>query len=130
MKRRTPLAVLGLVLLAPLAGRAGEIIANPTITLNASEVRDVFLGDKQFAGQTKLVPVDNASAQAEFAAKVLQIEITRYTSVWTKKAFREGLNAPALKGSDAEVIAFVKATPGAIGYVGVAPAGMRVLSKY
>jgi ABC-type phosphate transport system substrate-binding protein len=123
--------VLGLAgLLLPLAGQAGEIIANPSVTLTVAEVREVFLGEKQLAGGTKLVPVDNAAAQAEFASKLLQVELPKYISLWTKKSFREGLNAPAVKGSDAEVAAFVKATPGALGYVTAAPPGARVIGKY
>lgn len=120
--------VLGL--LVPLTSQAGEIIVHPSLELAAADVREVFLGDKQLAGGIKLLPVDNATLQTDFAAKVLQIDLTKYTSVWTKKAFREGLAAPSVKGSDAEVSAFVKATPGAVGYVGAAPAGAKVLQKF
>ena len=38
--------------------------------------------------------------------------------------------APAVKGSNAEVIAFVKATPGTVGCVGGASSGVKVLQKY
>lgn len=92
-----------------LQTQAGEVIAHPSTDIAAGDVRDIFVGDKQLAGGTKLVPVDNAAAQAEFLSKVLQMESPRYVSNWTKKSFREGLTAPASKGSDAEVIAFVKA---------------------
>jgi hypothetical protein len=126
LARALPLTLL----LLPTLGTAGEVIAHASVTLTAAEVKEVFLGDKQLAGGVKLVPVDNASAQADFVSKVLQLETAKYTSLWTKKAFREGLNAPAVKGSDAEVAAFVKATPGAVGYVAAAPAGSRVISKY
>lgn len=109
---------------------AGEIVANPTVSLSADEVKELFLGDKQLSGTVKLVPVDNAAAQAEFLGKLLQTDAAKYGSRWTKKSFREGLSAPALKGSDAEVIAFVKATPGAVGYVTGPSAGAKVLQKY
>jgi ABC-type phosphate transport system substrate-binding protein len=118
------------LLLAPALGHAGDIIANATLTLTAAEVREAFLGEKQLANGAKLVPVDNAAAQGDFAAKVLQVEVAKYTALWTKKAFREGLTAPAVKGSDAEVGAFVKSTPGAVGYVNVAPPGAHVIGKY
>jgi ABC-type phosphate transport system substrate-binding protein len=78
----------------------------------------------------KLVPVDNASQQADFTAKVLHIDPSKYAAHWTKKAFREALTAPAIKGSDAEVIAWVKSTPGAVGYVAGPSAGVKVLLKY
>lgn len=109
---------------------AGEVIAHASVNLSAEEIREAFLGDKQLAGDVKLVPVDNAAAQADFSAKLLQSDVTKYTARWIKKAFREGLTAPMVKGSDAEVIAFVKATPGALGYVGGAAGGAKVLQKY
>jgi len=109
---------------------AGEVIAHASVELGAAEVRDVFVGDKVLAGGTKLVPVDNAAAQAEFLSKVVQVDAVKYTALWTKKSFREGLTAPASKGGDAEVIAFVKSTPGAIGYVSGHSAGVKVISKY
>ena len=109
---------------------AGEVIANASVTLSADEVKEAFLGDKQLAGSVKLVPVDNAAQQADFLSKVLQLDVTKYSARWTKKAFREGMTAPAVKGSDAEVLAFVKATPGAIGYVSSSGGGAKVLLKY
>jgi hypothetical protein len=127
---RTLRFALLLASLTPLLGHAGEVIAHPSLTLTAAEVREVFLGEKQLAGGVKVVPVDNLAAQPDFAAKVLQIEVPKYAALWTKKAFREGLTAPAAKANDAEVAAFVRSTPGAMGYVSVAPPGARVLMKF
>lgn len=109
---------------------AGEVIAHSSVSLTADEIKEVFQGDKQLAGSQKLVPVENSSQQVDFLAKVLQSDSAKYTARWTKKAFREGLTAPASKGSDAEVIAFVKATPGAVGYVSGGSSGVKVLHKY
>ena len=109
---------------------AGEVIAHPSVVLSADEVRELFLGDKQLAGNVKLVPVDNGAQQGDFLVKVLQLDPTRYAARWTKKAFREGLNAPLTKGSDAEVVAFVRSTPGAVGYVSTAMTGVQTLQKY
>ena len=106
------------------------VITHTGTTLSAGEVREVFLGEKQFAGGTKLVPVDSLAGQEEFLSKVLSMDRTRYTAVWTKKAFREGLVQPAQKSGDAEVLEFVRRTPGAVGYVGIAPSGVNVVQKY
>ena len=122
--------IIGVILFAPLAVQAGEVIANVAVVLSADEIRDVFLGEKQFAGNLKLVPVDNASLHAEFLSKVLQSDERKYAARWTRKSFRDGLAAPAVKGSDAEVIAFVRATPGAVGYVSNGAAGVKVLEKF
>ena len=116
--------------LAVAGAQAGDVIAHPSVSLSADEVKELFQGDKQLLGSVKLVPVDNAAVQPEFAAKVLHIEVPKYTSLWIKQSFREGLNAPAVKSNDAEVVAFVKSTPGAVGYVSVAPAGVRVIARY
>ena len=109
---------------------AGEVIANPSLELAGGDVKDVFLGEKQMAGSIKLVPVDNSAQQAGFLSAVLGMDTAKYQGMWTKKSFRDGVNAPSVKGSDAEVAAFVKSTPGAIGYVGSAPPGVKVIHKY
>lgn len=106
------------------------IIAHSSVTLSADEIHDVFVGDKQFAGAQKLIITDNASVQTDFLTKVVKIESKRYNSLWVKKSFRDGLALPAMKGGDAEVIAFVKNNPGAIGYVSAVPDGVKALAKF
>jgi hypothetical protein len=134
MKLRQKLVVLtaaGLLTLAS-AVRAGDlyVIANSGTTVSASDVREIFLGEKQFVGNVKLVPVDNASAQEQFLTKVMKMEAAKYTSSWTKKSFRDGVSPPAVKGSDADTIEFVKQTAGAVGYVSTSPAGVNVVGKF
>jgi hypothetical protein len=120
-------AVLLALLLPQLANAADVVvISHPGTSISAGEVKDVFLGDKQFAGTTKLVPVDNASLQDNFLSKFLDMPRSKYSSAWTKKSFRDGLIPPAVKSGDAEVIDFVKRTPGAVGYVSSAPSGVNV----
>jgi len=63
------------------------------------------------------VPVDNSSAQSVFLDKVLKMNAAKYSTTWTKKSFRDGINPPLLTGSDAEALAYVKRTPGACSYV-------------
>lgn len=112
---------------------AGEVIAHPTVHLSPSDVRNVFLGEKQLMGSQRLFPVDNSALQMEFLAKVLQTDERKYSARWIRKTFREGLAAPTVKGSDAEVISFVRSTPGAIGYVTTtseANAAVKVLEKF
>lgn len=106
------------------------LISHPGTTLTAADVRDVYLGEKQFAGPVKLVPVDNTTGQEQFLAKVLNLDKARYAAVWTKKAFRDGLNQPPVKSGDNDVLEFVKRTPGAVGYVNASPSGVNVLMKY
>jgi len=108
---------------------AGDVvvISHPETALTAGEVRDVFLGEKQFAGSTKLIVIDNASAQNAFLSKFMEMDATKYNNIWTKKSFRDGLTPPAVKSGDAEVTEFVKHTPGAVGYVSGSPAGVNII---
>lgn len=117
---------------APLPSLAADVyvVANNSLTISADEIRDVYLGDKQIAGGTKLVPLDNAAQQKDFLEKALKVDAAKYNSIWIKKGFRDGLNAPAMKSGDAEVISAVKANPGAIGYVSTVPKDLKVIGKY
>jgi ABC-type phosphate transport system substrate-binding protein len=126
----------GIVLVA-LAGLAwsgpaacGDVIVHGDLTISPEDVRDIFLGEKQLEHGVRLVPIDNGAAQQEFLAKVLQTDAQKYYARWTRKSFRDGITAPASKGTDAEVIAFVKSTPGAVGYVSRSYPGVKVISRY
>jgi len=103
------------------------VIANPDVSVSADDVRDIFLGEKQFAGNTKLIVIDNAAVQGSFLSQVLHMDAGKYNGIWTKKSFRDGLTPPAVKSGDAEVIEFIKRTPGSIGYVTSAPSGVKVI---
>ena len=107
------------------------IIAND-IPLSATDIREVFLGEKEFSGNIRIIPVDNQSAQSAFLAKVLSMNEQRYTALWVRKAFRDGLNPPPIRATDAEVTAFNKQTRGAVGYVSSMPRDkeVHVVVKY
>jgi hypothetical protein len=107
------------------------VICNPSVSISAADIRDVFLGDKQFAGAVKLTPVDNIAAQTMFLERVLKMRAAKYSIAWTKKSFRDGVNPPPLEGSDAETLAYVRRTPGACSYLSTPDTnGVAVVSKY
>ena len=107
------------------------IACSAGVKLTLADVRDVFLGEKQFAGPVKLQPVDNNAEQAEFLAKVLKMDWTKYTTTWSKKSFRDGATPPSTKSGDAEIIEYLKHTPGGCGYLGSAPpAGLTLVGKF
>jgi len=132
--RRTRISAVAL-LVACLAASVGAsaadlyVIANDAVDLQPSDIRDVYLGEKQFSGSVRLHPVDNAAAQEAFLAKVMQMSSTAYATAWVKKAFRQGLTQPPRQANDAEVIEFVQRNQGAVGYVKAAPAGVKVLQR-
>ena len=134
MRRHLPVLLLGAALAGWVsAAAAGDVIVicNSSVTLLPGEVRDVFIGEKSFAGAVKLAPADNGAAQAAFLEKVLRLDVAKYASIWTKKSFRDGANPPPVKSSDAEAIAYVKQTPGGCSYVAIAPGiGVTVVGKF
>jgi hypothetical protein len=101
------------------------------VLLAPADVRDVFLGEKQFSNAVRLVPVDNIAAQAVFLEKVLKMNDLKYATTWAKKSFRDGINPPAAMANDAAVLEFIRRTPGGCGYFGVEPlADVTVIGKY
>ena len=131
---KTVLMGMGLMALAAaVPATAGDvyIIAHPSVKLTLSEIRDTYLGEKQFVGSIKLAPVDNISIQGDFLAKAINIDPSKYASLWIKKGFRGGLASPPIKSGDAEVISHVQNTVGAIGYISTPPtSGVQQLFKY
>jgi hypothetical protein len=130
--RKIPLIAAALLGAAAASSWAGDlfVVSHPSVTLSADEVREVFMGDKQFAGSVKLAPVENASLQTDFQGKVLKVDAARYASIWSKKGFREGLTPPPVRATDADVLAAIKANPGTLGYVSKPGPDVKVIQKY
>jgi ABC-type phosphate transport system substrate-binding protein len=126
---RSMLIGIGLLLVYPAAAHGDVyVIVNPSIKLSAEDIRNIYTGEMDLAGGTRIRVYDNSAARNEFLSKVLQIDATKYDALWTKKSFRDGATPPTVKSSDDDVIATVKSTPGAIGYISAAPpAGVTTL---
>jgi len=122
------IALLGM----PLAVYADVyVITNQNTGITAEDIRNIYYGEKELAGANKIRVYDNSAVKDEFLDKVLQIDATKYDSLWTRKSFRDGVTPPATKSNDEEVIAIVKSTPGAIGYVrSPPPPGVTLLKKF
>ena len=132
MRRHTILPLLALAGWTSGAN-AGDlyVICNVGVTLQPSEIKDTFIGEKGFVGTVKLAPADNSAAQAAFLEKVLKVDAVKYAGIWTKKSFRDGVNPPPIKASDAEALAYVKQTPGGCGYVATAPgAEVKLVARF
>jgi ABC-type phosphate transport system substrate-binding protein len=132
MMTSTPFRFFSAILLAlwlPQAATAADVIviSHPGVIIPASEVKDIFLGEEQFSGKIKLIPVDNEALQEDFLSQWMKMDATKYHNIWTKKSFRDGLIPPAVKANDTAVLDYVKRTPGAIGYVSTAPAGINIV---
>jgi hypothetical protein len=106
------------------------VISNQALSIEPSALKAIFLGDTQFSGFVKLDVTDNSAAQNVFLSKVVGMDKAKYDAAWVKKSFRDGINQPPVRGSDAEVIDFVKKTPGGVGYVITAPVGVKIIQQY
>ena len=132
-KFRQWMVSLALLVASSTAMAADElyVVCHEGVSLDAADVRDVFLGEKQFLNAIRLIPVDNLAAQPAFLEKVLRMNAVRYTNSWVKKSFRYGINPPAAMANDAAVLEFIRHTPGGCGYLSTAPQNsINVVGKY
>lgn len=106
------------------------VVTSSGLTIGAEEVKDIFVGDKQVEGGVKLTPIDNASLKTEFLDKALHLTPEKYTQLWGRKVFRDGLIPPMTKANDLEIIALIKSKPGTVGYVSAVSGDVRVITKY
>jgi len=83
------------------------------------------------SNSSRALQARSVAAQQSFLAAFLQTNLRSYQARWTRKVFCEGIRPPLVKGSDAEVMSFVRPTPGAIGYLmGEAGTGVTVLGHF
>jgi len=126
-KFRVVLASLALLLSAErLSAQAYVVVvnaANPATALSKSAVNDLFLkravrwDDGQPAAPVNL---DRASATRDAFSRVVHGKAaSAVESYWQGQIFAGKETPPPTRSSDAEVLAFVRSKPGAIGYVSV-----------
>ena len=128
------LAALGILLAisVPPAPAADEfvVIVHQSVlgtSVHRSDLAGVFLRKvPRWGDRTPAVPVDQSATspvRKAFSESVLRMPISTALQYWQKQMFATPpLRPPAVKGSDAEVLAFVGSTPGAVGYVSLGAA--------
>lgn len=129
--------VLALALLAAGPARGEEAFqvivhpANAVQSLSKHELASYFLKKSTtWPGGAPVQPVEppeSAEVREKFAAQVLGKSPGAVKSYWNKLIFAGREVPPVEKRSDEEVLAFVRTTPGALGYVsaGVPLAGVK-----
>jgi hypothetical protein len=140
VRLRGSLAV-ALVLAAAAPSPAADefvVIVHPSVAgTNArrSDLAAVFLKAARWGTGAPAAPVDQSGTSAvrnAFSQAVLGMPVATVVQYWQKQMFEtKPLRPPAVKGSDAEVIAFVAKTEGAVGYVSKAatlPAGVKAIA--
>jgi TonB family protein len=141
MKMKCPkilLAAAGLMIFAPLNALAGDIkvIANPSIkadTISAGELKSVFLEQRSsLADGTHVEPVLQKSGPAHetFLKEYLSRTDDDLQMHYRALVFTGRGSMPRELGSDAEVVAYVARTRGAVGYVSAASStdGVKTLA--
>lgn len=121
---------------APAAAQEYKVIvnsANATSELPADVAMKLFLKQAaKFPNGTAAQPVDQAKSsgvRVAFSKGVLGRAVGAVESYWQQQIFSGKDVPPPAKTSDDEVLAFVKANAGAIGYVsaGASTAGVKVV---
>jgi ABC-type phosphate transport system substrate-binding protein len=139
MLKRTVLLAATLVSLAAASeAQAQEFVvivnpANPVSELTKDEVSKLFLKRTtswSAGGQVAAVDLAKSSKVREaFSQTVHKRATSAVDSYWQQQVFSGKDVPPPEKGADAEVVAFVKGNPGAIGYVAAgSAAGVKVVS--
>ena len=119
------LTVGGLIGLASVGAEAGsvKVIANPSVredTISANELRSVFLEEKSsLSDGSHAEPVieKGGAAHEAFLKEYLDKNNSALQTYYRSLVFTGKGSMPKAMASDAEVVAYVAKTKGAIGYV-------------
>ncbi len=107
-----------------LQAQTYQIVVHESVAiseLDREEVSKIFLKEiKNWDDGSKIIPIDQnarSSTRALFSEDIHGRAVGAIRSHWQQAAFSGAGTAPVERSSDADVIAFVKNNPGAIGYV-------------
>jgi len=108
--------------------------SNPVSTLSRQEASALFLKKKpKWQSGDAVMPVDlpeDAATRDAFSREVLGKPTTAVKAFWQQMIFSGRNVPPPERRTDDDVIAYVRSTPGAIGYIsGAGPVwGVKVVS--
>jgi ABC-type phosphate transport system substrate-binding protein len=132
---------MGFMLAAVTASAEAEqfqIVVHPTTqgaNISRKALTAIFTGRAlRWGDQTKVQPVDQsvrAPVRHIFTSQVLGMSLGELQLHWRRQMTKRRVHPPPTRSSDEDVLAFVAATTGAVGYVstGVAiPDGVRVVA--
>jgi ABC-type phosphate transport system substrate-binding protein len=95
--------------------------ANPVAQIQRPAIVAIYLGQMtRWSDGKPVVPVDQSvrsPVRVAFSEKILGKPVPDVQHHWLRKVAAEHVFPPRVKSSDAEVAAFVRGNPGAIGYV-------------
>jgi len=106
----------------------------PVSRLSKTDLARIFLKKQvEWSNGESVVPVDQSTismVRARFTEFVHEKKMSAITNYWQKQIFTGRGVPPPIRGTDQEVIEFVRSTPGAIGYVSAAAptAGVKTVA--
>lgn len=130
------LVAVGLVLLSSIGARAADVkvIANSSVSaasISSGDLQSVFLLDKDTIGGGHVLPVlsKGGAAHESFIKTYLGKNDSALQAYYRSLVFTGKGSMPKTLSSDAEVVAYVAKTKGAIGYVsgGASTEGVKTL---
>ncbi len=107
--------------------------ANPVSSITKAEASKLFLKKRaKWDHGAEVQPVElpgSSSVRGSFTQEIHNKKPAAISAYWQKLIFAGRATPPPEKGSDAEVVAYVQANPGAIGYVssGASVGGVKVV---
>ena len=114
--------VLLLMLVSFALANEYGVIANSALQIedvSQESLRQIFLKKRRFAGDIKLVPLNqkpDSAIRRSFEQKILHMSRHRLRRYWTTQHYK-GNRPPIQLSSDTSVIKFVQKVDGAVGYV-------------
>ncbi len=132
MRTLALLAVLATFLAAAMAAPPAHAASfklvvhssNPVRSLSRDQISKIFLKKVtrwNDGGETRPVDLDDESRTREALSETIHgKDVASVKSYWQKMIFSGRATPPPELSSDAEVLAFVRSNPGAIGYVSAA----------
>ena len=134
--RQTTLLILSVLLIAPGAvatAWAGDVVlvtnrSVPVTTLSRQDVKNIFLSKKKNVGGVtiKLTALKDDSLTEQFLKAYVGKTPSQFSSYYKKLVFTGKGKPPKSMGSEAEMIAYIARTSGAIGYVSTAAVTTQV----
>jgi hypothetical protein len=91
----------------------------PLKDADMGSLREVYLGEKKFAGDTKLRPINftEGPLKEAFLKTVVNMSLREYKHHHIAKVFQEGSSMPTTMGSPVDIIEFVSKEKGAVAYL-------------
>jgi ABC-type phosphate transport system substrate-binding protein len=114
--------IIALLLATNLYAEEIVVIVNATGPLRGLEeggVRDIYLGHITFLNGVKIAPLNHREGEVKdrFLKNLVRKTSMGYRRYWMRKSFQEGMRLPVTYKSFNQIVAKVKESAGAIGYL-------------